>query len=129
MKKIRIKIPDNLSPEEEAVEIGQRLVQKALSGSATKRESKRIGDFVEIKELETNIIIERVSHQKNIELVKCNVCGCDYQSDLFKSVWHNYGGKHRKIHVCSESCQKELLLFLGKRASIKRKDLKPLFVK
>lgn len=76
MKKIiNIKIADNLSEKEELIAIGKKLYQKQLSGVGRNKEIKRLGGGVDIKDLQTTIVIDRVSTEKPIELLKCNVCG------------------------------------------------------
>lgn len=128
MPDITIKIPDNLTSLEEAALIAKKLTQKALSGSA--RGSKnRIGTEIKIIEQKTNIVIERVNKEKPIETLKCNVCGCTYQSNMAKIYFTNYGGKIRSIKVCSSQCIEDVItMFPDGRVAKSRSKLKPLRV-
>lgn len=116
-KDVRIVIDDNLSEQEELLEIAKRLRQKSLSSSGISKQHKRIGNQVDVKSLETTITIVRKSKEKPIEFVTCNLCGCEYQSDLGKVYYHNYGGKRNKKKVCSDNCLNNILDALGNRAS------------
>ncbi len=125
MKKIKIVIPDDLTPQQEAAEIAQRLMQKALSGTEKQIDKLRIGTQVDIKELTTQITIERTG-AKPIEMIKCSVCSSKYQSDLFFPLFVNYGGQKKKLKYCSQACRNTVLDICGEgRAAIKQKDLKP----
>lgn len=125
MKKINIKIPDDLSPKEEALLIAQRLNQKMLAGHGRQMDKLRIGTQVDIKHLTTQITIERTG-DKPIEMVTCNVCGCDYQNNTYKGVWVNYGGERKEVKTCSENCGSALIDLCGiGRAAFKKKDLHP----
>lgn len=127
MKKqvININISADLTPEQETIEISKILRAKHLSGSAkNKHQNIRIGQGIDIKQLQTTIIVNRVA--KFIEFVPCNVCGCEYQNDLFKKVFVNYGGKVKYIKVCSTSCQEQMIDMCGEgRAATSAKKLKP----
>lgn len=124
MKKITINIPDGLSSLEEAHLIKDKLVQKALSGTGKNRDQKRIGDRVKVGYTETTIVIKR-DVSDHIETVKCNACGCDYQSDMFKRIYINYGGRTKELRYCSEDCCKTVIDICGPgRARFKKKDLK-----
>jgi hypothetical protein len=124
MNTIRIRIKDNLNPLQEAAEIAKRLQQKALTNGGTNKETLRIGQEYNIKELTTNIIVKRYSSEKPIQMVTCNVCGCEYQNNLSFPYWHNYGGTPTKRHVCSEECRNNVLGFLGIRGAKTRSGLK-----
>lgn len=117
MKTIKISISDNLSEEKEIFAIAKKLQQKALSGNAKNKEVLRIGDNIDVKELQTQIIITRVSTEKPIEMVTCNVCNCEYQNNLAKYYFHNYGGKRQKRAVCSIECQNFMVENFGVRVS------------
>lgn len=124
MNTIKIRIKDNLNPLQEAAEIAKRLQQKALTNGGTNKEVLRIGQEYNIKELTTNIIVERYSSEKPIQMATCNACGHEYQSDFSWSYWHNYGGKPTQRHVCSEGCRNTVLEFLGIRGAKTRSGLK-----
>ena len=116
MKKvINIKIPDNLSDKDELIAIGKKLTQKHLSGGGDNKSVKRLGGGVDVKEITTTIVIERVSAEKPIELLKCNVCGCEYRSDMAKYYHHNYGGKRQRRSVCSDNCVQFMIENFGVR--------------
>lgn len=123
--KIRIVIPHNLSNEEELIEINKRLTQKLLASSGRRVDHKRLGNQLDIQHLKTEITIERTG-EKPIEMVICNTCGCEYQNNLFKRVFINYGGINKTIKVCSDTCQDALIDICGTgRAAKKKKDLSP----
>lgn len=125
-KPIRITIPDNLSKEDEVFAISKKLQQKALSGHGRQEDRKMIGDYNQIIDLTTTIIVERKSKEKPIEMVKCTACGCEYQNDMFFPVYVNYGGQNKLLKYCSESCQESVIEVCGEgRASKKRTGLKP----
>lgn len=128
MNKIKIKIPDGLTPKEEVIQIAKRLNQKALSRSGKQNKSMLLGTGkdVEIQHIQTEIIITRVSKEKPIEYITCNVCNSEYQSDTAQTYWHNYGGKPKEVKVCSETCKHIVLQFLGDRAAPTKTKLKRL---
>lgn len=117
MKTIKIKIADNLTPAQEALEIGKQLTKKSLSGGGQNKEVKRIGNQLDVIDITTQIIVERVSTEKPIEMLKCNVCGCEYQSNMAKSYFHNYGGKRQKRNVCSDDCVSFMVENFGVRVA------------
>jgi len=123
MKTIKINIPDNLSSEKEIFEIAKKLQQKSLSGHAKNKSVLRIGDNIDIKDIQTQIIITRVSDEKPILMVKCNVCDCEYSSDKPFYYFHNYGGIRKRNSVCSEDCRKFMLDNFGSRVSKSAKKL------
>lgn len=124
-KNLKIVINDGLTLDEEVIEIASKLKQKLLASNANQVDKKRIGDEYKISHLTTQITIERKG-LKPLELVPCNVCGCEYQNDMFKKVFVNYGGKNKIIKVCSENCQDDLISICGiGRAAKKKADLKP----
>jgi hypothetical protein len=104
MKKIIISIPDNLTPLQEAAAIAKKMTQKALSGSSMNKGRARIGTEIKIKDLETEIVIKRVSSEPIIEMVECPVCNGEYQNNTAKFYYTNYGGNVRKKPVCSDIC-------------------------
>jgi len=115
MKTIKINIPDNLSAEKEVFAIAKKLQQKALSGTGKNKEVLQIGDNIDIKDLETQIIITRVSTEKPIEMVKCNVCDCEYQNNMAFYYFHNYGGSRKRNAVCSDKCRQFMIDNFGVR--------------
>ncbi len=125
-KSIRITIPDNLSKEEEIFAISKKLHQKALSSHGSQNDKKMIGDYNQVIDLTTTIIVERKSKEKPIEMVKCPACNCEYQNDMFLPVFINYGGNKKKIKVCSESCQNDIIDVCGEgRAAKTSRGVKP----
>lgn len=126
MRKIEIKIPDNLTQQEEVVAISKKLMQRSLTGSGASKEIKRIGTEVNIIDLHTQINIIRESKEPVIEMVKCNVCGCDYQNNTASFYWHNYGGNPKRVAVCSEKCVNAVVEYLGDRAATSKYKLKRL---
>ncbi len=126
-KDITIKIADNLTPQQEVVAIAKQLAKKQLSGGGQNKDIKRIGDELNIQHLKTTITIDRVSTEKPIIMLTCNVCGCDYQSDMTKHYFHNYGGKNTKRSVCSDGCQQFMIEYFGVRVAKSASKLKPIF--
>lgn len=125
--KIKIKIPIGLSESDEIKMIAQRLTQKMLSGDG-KNEQILIGQYVEIQNIHTQIEIERVSPEPIIEMVTCNVCGSDYQSNLFSKYFHNYGGRIKMMKCCSSNCVDFMIDNFGDRVAKSKSKLKPLFI-
>lgn len=126
MKKIEIKIPDDLTPEQEAVAISKKLMQKAIGNSPKNKDQKLIGSGLTITDLQTQITITRVSKEKPITLCTCSVCGTQYQSNLAAYYWHNYGGNPKKIAVCSEVCKSFVIELLRGRAAATKNKLTPI---
>ncbi len=125
-KSIKITIPDNLSQEEEVFAISKKLQQKALSSHGRQEDKKMIGDYNKVIDLTTTIIVERKSKEKPIEMVKCPCFENNYQNDMFLPVFINYGGNKKKIKVCSESCQKDIIAVCGEgRAAKTSRGVKP----
>ena len=124
MKEIKITIPDNLTPEAEAILIGKKLIQKALSGTGTSQDTKRIGDEVKIIYPDTMIKVIRVNEEKPVVLCTCSICNTEYQSDAAKYYFTNYGGNVRKLPVCSEACVSIVVNSFPGRTAAKKKDLK-----
>lgn len=125
-KDIIIKIPDDLTPEQEAIAIVKKMRQKLLSSVGRNKEQKRIGTEINIIHPETDIKIIRQSKEKPIKFCKCNVCNKDYQSDKAVYAYTNYGGVPRKIATCSPQCVNDLVAFSPDRISASKKSLKPL---
>ena len=123
-KNIVISIPDNLSEEKEIIAIAKKLTQKAISGNGISKENLRIGTQVDYRDLQTTITINRVSNEKPIEMITCNVCGCDYQNNTAKPYYQNYGGRVKKVSVCSNECVDLIVSVLGDRASKTKSKLK-----
>ena len=124
MEKITITIPDNLTPEEEFIEVSKQLTKKLIP---TKVDKKLLGKGYEIKHLETQIIIKREPVEAVIISRECSVCNTIFEEKAGIKLWTNYGGKKRKLHYCSEECRNIVLDFSGPgRAAIKKSDLKTL---
>lgn len=115
-----IKIPIGLSPKEEIREIAKLLNTKLLSGNGKSKQQIAIGDDVNVTELNSLIEIQRIG-EKPAEYVKCNICGCEYQSNFFQKVFTNYGGKVKLIKVCSNKCQEDLINTCGEGRAAKTK--------
>jgi hypothetical protein len=120
-KSIKIVIPSDLTPEQEAIEISKKLTGKLLSGSANQKDKLRLGNEVNISYLNTHIEIERKVHNL-IEFVPCPYCKVEYQNDLFFRVWTNYGGKTKQHRLCSDGCQESYIGLLGEGRSSKTKN-------
>ena len=117
---IKIRIPDNLTPSQEAFAISKQLSDKKLLGDDNNL--KKIGQGFTIKEASFKIEVERFSKEKVITFHTC-VCGNEYQSNFAKKYYTNYGGEIKKHLVCSDDCRETILDFLGKRAAINKSKL------
>jgi hypothetical protein len=117
MKKIVIKIKDNLSPQQEAFEIAKQLSKNTLmlGGSAT----AFIGQGVEIQELKTIIEVERIPSEPIMCL--CSVCDTNFDKTIGKRLYFNYGGKVRDKLFCSNECRDFNLSFLPENRASKTK--------
>ena len=119
--KIEITIPDNLSPQEELLEIAKHLGSKMLPEGKT----KLLGTGYTIKHSETQITIKREAVEKPIVTYEC-YCGTVFEKGTGEKVYHNYGGNPKVLNVCSKDCQHNVITMCGDgRASAKRKDLQP----
>jgi predicted nucleic acid-binding Zn ribbon protein len=123
MKKVEITIADNMTPQQEAVEIFKQLAQKAI---AEKPKQKRLGQVVEVIDQKTLITVTRTSEEKVIPTKTCSVCGTEFTPDVAKHYFHNYGGNTRKVAVCSSKCREIMVEYLGDRASKSKAGLKSL---
>jgi len=116
MKTVKIKIKDNLSPEREVLEIAKQLAKNPLMlGNGVKA---LIGQNVEIQHLKTTIEIERIPTEPTMHV--CSVCECNFDKKVGKSISHNYGGKPRKIYVCSEDCIDVVSAYLPKNRLVRK---------
>lgn len=122
-KNITIKIADNLTGQQEVIAITKQLAKKQLSSGGQNKDVKRIGDEINITNLKTTITVERVSTEKPITMVKCNVCNCEYQSDSAKYYYHNYGGNRQRRSVCSNDCLNYVLDNFGDRVQLSARKL------
>ncbi|MES2395648.1 MAG: hypothetical protein V4549_06580 [Bacteroidota bacterium] len=102
MEKIIIKIPDNLTKEEEFILIGKKLGKKLLPAIS---EQKLIGDSYKIINKYTGIIIERVPTEKTLSFSECPVCKIQFEKLIGKPLWTNYGGQKKKRLYCSDTCR------------------------
>lgn len=110
MKKIKIQIPDNLSPEEEALEIGKQLASNRLLGNSS---NLLLGSGYEVKHMTTQIEVERIPVEDTIETCKCEICKTEFEKKLGKKVYHNYGGNRNVLLYCSDTCRDTVMNFLG----------------
>lgn len=123
MKKLHLKIPGNLNPQQEVLEIAKLLSQKLLPSA-----QKQLGTGVDIKELQTQITIERVPVEKARKTTECSVCKSLFENRAGKKLWVNYGGQVRTVHYCSDTCRDVVLEICGPgRAAINRKDIGHVF--
>lgn len=121
MEKIKIEIPDNLSPEDEAILLAKILEKKLLPSS----NNKKIGSGYEMKKLETQIIIKRVSIEKPVITRECKVCDNIFAQNAGRVLWVNYGGKRQKKYYCSDDCLDFVLNIVGShRAALRKLKLK-----
>lgn len=122
-KKITIEIPDDLNHEQEVLAIAKKL-SKQKTIDSKKSNTKLIGDKTVIKNLETSIIIKRVSKEKPIELVICSVCQTQYEKQLGFPYYHNIGGNVKKGLTCSEPCTDIVISISPDRISKKKSKIK-----
>lgn len=121
MKEINIIIKDNLTKDQEAIEIAKQLSKNKVFLSQGNK--KLIGDTIEVQELNTVIKIERYTKERVYKTLTCSRCNCMFASNTSKNVYHNYGGKINTLKYCSDECANEVLNFLGDRASLDRKKI------
>lgn len=123
MEIINITIPDNLTPDQELLEIGKQLGKKMLPPSNMQ---KAIGCGYEIKNLKTTIHIERKATKKTIVTRECPICNMIFDQTAGSVFYHNYGGSTKTKHVCSDRCRAEYMDILSPdRCSLSRKKIKP----
>ena len=119
MAKIKITIPDNLTPLQELAKIATAI--NALPAMAIES-SKAIGDVFNKKELKTVIEITRKSKAKVAK--ECSVCKVLHVEGV--PLYTNYGGSIRKIATCSKQCADMVLTSVNEdRVSKDRRKLKP----
>lgn len=121
MEKINITIPDNLTPADEVKAILGEL-GKQLAPPDT--DNKVLPNTYTVKSLSTQITIIRKPIKEAIATQECSVCRCLFTPKVGKSIWTNYGGKARKVTVCSDGCSNTMIeLFGSDRVAVKKKDL------
>lgn len=126
MKKIKITIPDNLTPQEETFAIAKQLGSKLIEN---KQGKKLLGSGYEIKHTQTEIIINREPVEKPIKTSECTVCNTTFENSLGSVLYINYGGSRKKKIYCSDNCRDVVRDICGEgRTSIKRSNLKPAFL-
>lgn len=122
-KKIKIEIPDDLTPHQEVQAIAKQLQGNLLIGG--QQGHKQIGQGFTIKDLETHITIKRVTTEKPVLTAACNACNCEYEASLGKLLYINYGGVTRKVYYCSDACRAMVQNICGEgRTGLKKSDLK-----
>jgi hypothetical protein len=124
MEKIIIKIPDNLTPEEERFAIFKKM-GKALA--PPKKKQLAIGEGYIVQQLQTEIVIVREPVVKLTVVHECSVCKTLFEPvDGFK-LYVNYGGITRERLYCSNSCREVVIGICGEgRASKTKGKLKPI---
>lgn len=122
MEKIRISIPDNLTPEQEVFKIAQHLGAKMLP----KGEMNKIyiGNGYEIKESQTVIEIVRIPTEKVLVTHEC-FCGIVFTRSVGYKLYSNYGGKTKTLYYCSDNCRQQVIDIAGERVSKIKNKLKP----
>ena len=123
MEKIIIKIPDNLTPEEERFAIFKKM-GKALA--PPKKKQLAIGEGYVVQQLQTEIVIIREPVVKLTVVHECSVCKTLFEPlDGFK-LYVNYGGITKKRLYCSDNCVVTVMSICGEgRASKTKGKLKP----
>lgn len=116
MEKIKITIPDHLNPLQESLAI-QKQLMKMLGPLKSK---KMIGENLEVKHMETQIIINRVSFQKISKTSQCPICKTVFILKQGYRLYMNYGGLVQIKTCCKEECRNKFLSICGSRASIKK---------
>jgi len=125
---IKIKIPSDTTDEQFGEVIKKRLNQKMLSGSGVNKNVKMIGQYVEVLQDNITIKVERIYNEPIIEMATCNVCNSEYQNTDAKYYFHNYGGKTKKVAVCSNECIDFMVENFGVRVSKTKSKLKPFII-
>jgi len=120
-EKIIIKIPGNLTPQEEVLHIARELSKKQLQSGI---KIKSLGTGSEIKHLETDIKIIREPVEELTITKECSVCSTIFETKKGKSAWTNYGGYQRKVVFCSENCRTNSMKIIpAGRMCLKRSEL------
>ena len=121
MEKIKITIPDGLTPQEEIFAIAKKL-GKALGPP---KNQKAIGVGYEVKHLETQITITREPVEELIVTRVCSVCETIFEQSLGKPLYVNYGGQIKQRMYCSDECRDGVIDICGvDRAFIKKSSFK-----
>ena len=120
MTNVKIKIPTNLTPQQEAIEISKKLLKSSLLENKSKI---LIGLDLEVQKLKTTIEIERIAPEPIMS--RCSVCDCNFEEKIGKKLFTNYGGRVKQITYCSEICRDEVILILpSNRYSLTKSKLK-----
>lgn len=119
-----IKIQANLSKEKEAIEIAKQILKNPI---LIGKNNILIGSSnIEVQELNTFLKIERVPKEPLMSI--CSCCDINFEKNLGKKLYVNYGGKTKLNHYCSDKCRNEVLNILpSNRASIDKKKLQTQF--
>jgi hypothetical protein len=118
MKKINIRIPDNLSPAREAIEISKRIFNTGLLGNGS---IKKIGNSVDVWDNQTTITITRVPTTPITKTTECSVCKAIFDNPTGKCLYVNYGGKRKKRIYCSDVCRDFVYSICGNQRVSKTK--------
>lgn len=120
---IEIRIPDNLSKDQELALINKHL-SKNLIQNSQKLLSDGKNDFTIIEPQDTIKII-RYTKERKFKTVECSVCNCLYQKSKGTALFNNYGGIATRSTVCSIDCANIFIELVGTdRVSTVRKDIK-----
>lgn len=106
--KIKVRVPDNLTEQEELVEVGKLLQQKMLSGGGQSKAQLKLGNEVKLSFNKTIIEIERYATAPVLKQMHCNICDCEFYEEKDRPrfrYYHNYGGMIKHNKVCSKECQ------------------------
>ena len=119
MSKINIKIPVGLSIEQEVFAIAKALSQKLLP-----EKQKKIGNGIEIQNLQTEIVIERENVEKIEKTKECPICQTVFMLETGFKIYTNYGGDILKKFCCSKGCGLQFIDINPNRIKLKRSEFR-----
>lgn len=118
MEKINIEIPTGLTPKQEAI-----LIAKELGKTYLPHGVKMIGNYYELKNLQTTITINRKIVEAVTVTCNCPVCSCIFDRKLSKICYTNVGGTVRQKRLCGNECRDFYISIAPNRISAKKADV------
>jgi len=120
-KDIVVKIPFGLDKNREALMIAKQLIKQLPNPQ------KMIGQDMIIQENQSTITILRHSNKKDIPVISCSICECDFAKNTGKKVFTNFGGSIKEKILCSMLCAKKFVDISPSRISFTTRKFRPIW--
>jgi hypothetical protein len=114
-KDIIIKLPFGLDKNKEALLIAKQLIRQLPNPQ------KMIGQDMIVQEKQSTITILRHSDKKDIPILSCSICECDFAKNIGQKAFTNFGGHVKEKIFCSVLCAEKFVDISPSRISFTRK--------